>query len=359
MPRSRVTLRDVAALAGVSHQTVSRVINATERVNPDTRSRVEQAIQQLGYRRNEVARSMARGRTHLLACFSPNLIDFTFASMIEGAEQYARQQGYFLLSASAPDEETFACLMEELIHSRRADGLIVFNPFSDGRHRLAQGAGPLVFTGVHSASDDVDSISLDDWQAGYAAAEHLLGLGHRRMVCLTGPLLEDCSRERLDGFHAALAEAGVTCDPHCTLEGDWTVQAGFILARSLLETGCSFSALCAQNDRMAIGAVHALRRAGFSVPHDVSVIGVDDIPLAAYLEPPLTTLRQDPFAIGQMAAHLLIDRVEGLDGPVQHLLVPTELVVRESTVPHVPRESTAGFLTTDSRPPRASSLRDA
>ena len=125
MPRSRVTLRDVAALAGVSHQTVSRVINGAERVNPETRTRVEQAIQQLGYRRNEVARSMARGSTHLLACFSPNLIDFTFASMIEGAEQYARQQGYFLLSASAPDEQTFAeKLVEEGVEDAEQDQMV-------------------------------------------------------------------------------------------------------------------------------------------------------------------------------------------------------------------------------------------
>jgi len=347
MPRSRVTLRDVAALAGVSHQTVSRVINGAERVNPETRTRVEQAIQQLGYRRNEVARSMARGSTHLLACFSPNLIDFTFASMIEGAEQYARQQGYFLLSASAPDEQTFACLVEELVHSRRADGLIVFNPYSDGRHRLARGTAPLVYAGVHTDSDGVDTVSLDDWQAGYTAATHLMELGHRQIACLTGPLVEDCTRERLEGFLAALAEAGVMPETNCTLEGDWTVESGYQAMQVLLAKGFSFSAVFAQNDRMAIGAIHALRQAGYGVPQDVSVIGFDDIPLAAFLDPPLTTLHQDAFEIGKVAARLLIARVEQPETLAQHVLLPAELVVRESTADrgsrgHTPREFAAG-----------------
>jgi DNA-binding LacI/PurR family transcriptional regulator len=331
MPRSRVTIREVAALAGVSHQTVSRVINGQERVNPETRTKVEEAIQQLGYRPNEVARSMAHGRTRLLACFSPNLIDYTFASMIEGAEQYARQQGYFLLSASAPDEATFTCLVEELIHSRRADGVIVFNPFSDNRHALVPKNTPLVFTGVHTPADGIDTISLDDRQAGYSAAEHLLRLGHRQFACLSGPLVEDCTRERTAGFLAALGEAGLDSTQATFQEGDWTVEAGYRATHTLLEAGIPFSAVCAQNDRMAIGAIHALRQAGLAVPANISVIGFDDIALAAYLDPPLTTMRQRPFEIGQQAARMLIERVEHSEAPVHHHLLEAQLVAREST----------------------------
>ena len=133
MARSQTTIRDVAARAGVSHQTVSRVINQSERVSPATRQRVEEAIAELGYRPNAVARSMARGRTCMLACFSPNLVDYTFACIIEGAESEARKHGYFLLTASAPDDVSFAALVEEIVHSHRAEALLVINPYIDDR----------------------------------------------------------------------------------------------------------------------------------------------------------------------------------------------------------------------------------
>jgi len=331
MPRSRVTIRDVAALAGVSHQTVSRVINGHERVTPETRQRVMRAIDDLGYRPNEVARSMAQGRTRLLACFSPNLIDYTFASLIEGAEQMARQQGYFLLSASAPDEETFACLVEELIHSRRADGLIVFNPYSDGRYTRMPKGVPGVYAGVHTPTEELDTISLDDKEGGRIAAQHLLSLDHRRIACLTGPITEECTRERLAGLANALGDAGARSEDCVNFEGDWSVESGYRATQMLLRSGHEISAICAQNDRMAIGAIHALREAGLHVPQDVSVIGFDDIPLAAYINPPLTTIRQVPYDIGQVAARLLIERVEQPTRAVQHLLLPAKLIVREST----------------------------
>lgn len=331
MPRSHVTIRDVAALAGVSHQTVSRVINGYERVNPETRQRVEQAIEQLGYRPNAVARSMAHGRTRILACFSPNLTDFTFASLIEGAEQTSRQQGYYLLSASAPDEATFACLVEELIHSRRADGLIVFNPYSDGRHALTPPNVPVVYAGIHTPTENADTVSLDDRQGGGIAARYLLGLNHRQIACISGPMVEDCTRERLAGFQAELAKAGLDGENCHTLEGDWSVESGYEMTGKMLARGARFSAIFAQNDRMAIGAMHALREWGLMVPQDVSVIGFDDIAVAAYLDPPLTTVRQVPFEIGKEAARLLIQRIEQPLLPLQHKLLVPELVKREST----------------------------
>lgn len=331
MPRSHVTIREVAALAGVSHQTVSRVINRSERVNPETRQRVEAAIEQLGYRPNAVARSMAHGRTRMLACFAPNLIDYTFASLIEGAEQTCRQRGYFLLSASAPDEAAFASLVEELLHSRRVDGLIVLNPYSDRRHTLIPKSIPLVYAGIHTPTANADTISLDDRGGGQMVARYLLGLNHRRIACITGPLVEDCTRERIAGFQAELQLAGAPLDGCQMQEGDWTVESGYQAARRLIQNDGGFSAVFAQNDRMGIGAIHALREAGLRVPGDISVIGFDDIPLAAYLDPPLTTVRQEPFEIGKAAAGLLIERIELPERPRQHRLVPAELVTRQST----------------------------
>ncbi len=331
--RTHVTIRDVASQAGVSHQTVSRVINNNERVSPETRARVLDAINQLGYKPNAIARFMAKGRTRSLACLSPNLTDYTFACIIEGAETEARQSNYFLITASAPDEDTFRCLVEELVASRRTEGLLVINPYIDGRHLDLPQFVPIVFVGAHPRSEEVDSVALDDWGAAHMAVRHLLELGHRRIALITGPQVEDCTQDRLAGYQAALRSAGVEPDPALMVEGDWSATSGFEAVAKLCARGINFTALFAQNDRMAIGAIRALRERGARVPQDVSVIGFDDLPLASYFDPPLTTMRQDMFGIGREAARLLIRALEDPASPRRQLRLPAELVVRNSTAP--------------------------
>jgi len=331
MPRSRITIRDVAARAGVSHQTVSRVINNSERVTPETRQRVEDAIQELGYRPNAIARFMAQGRTRTFACFSPNLTDYTFASIIEGAETAARQQGYFLLTASAPDEQTFADLVEQLVASNRTEGLLVINPYDDGRHKRLPLNVPVVFLGAHPRAEKVASVSLDDHATGIAATNHLLELGHQRIALITGPLCEDCSQDRQNGYVAALASYNIQTDPALILEGDWSATSGYWAVKTLLENETDFTGIFAQNDRMAVGAIRALRETNLDVPRDISVIGVDDMPLASYFDPPLTTMKQDTFAIGQQAAHLLMQAVENPTVAPRNLNLPAALILRQST----------------------------
>lgn len=336
MPPSRVTIRDVAARAGVSHQTVSRVINNSERVNGDTRERVEIAIKELGYRPNAIARFMARGRTFTLACFSPNLIDFTYANIIEAAETEARRLGYFLLTASAPDEKSFATLVDQLLYSRRAEGLLAIAPYLDARHeRLPQNI-PTVFVGAEPIQDGAFSVCLDEVNAGITATQHLLELGHRQIAHITGPLIEDCTRHRLSGYQEALKSWGVSYDPALVEEGDWSATSGYHIVKRWLKTGAQFSAIFAQNDRMAVGAIRAIRDAGRRVPDDISVIGFDDMPLASYFEPPLTTIRQDMTQIGQGAIHLLIQAVEQAETSPPKLRLPAELVQRGSTSPYTP-----------------------
>lgn len=331
MARSRVTIRDVAAQARVSHQTVSRVINDSQRVRPATRARVETAIAELGYRPNAIARFMARGRTGSLACLAPNLIDYTFASIIEGAQIEARAQGFFLLSASAPDEETFASLVDQLVDSRRTEGIMVINPYADGRYALLPHSFPTVFIGARPRAEAADSVALDDATVAQQAAQHLLELGHRRLGMVTGPLVEDCAQDRSAGFHAALSAAGLTAEPAWVLEGDWSATSGYGALLQLAAAGPLPQAIFAQNDRMAVGILRAARDLGLRIPDELSVIGVDDIPLAAYFAPPLTTMRQDFIAIGREAARLLIHAVAEPEAPRRHLRLPAELVVRRST----------------------------
>lgn len=292
---------------------------------------MESAIAQLDFRPNVIARSMALGRTHTLACLSPNLTDFTFASIIEGAEAEARQHGYFLLSSSAPDPATFAALTEQLVGQRRVDGVMVINPYIDGRYHHLSAEVPGLLVGARSRDPRVASIALDERRAGETATRHLLSLGHRRLALIHGPLAEDCCQDRNAGFDLAFQEAGLTVDPALIQAGDWSATSGYEAAQRLLSQGAPFTALFAQNDRMAVGAIRALREAGRRVPDEVSVIGFDDIPLASYFDPPLTTMRQDMPAIGRTAAQLLIQRLEHPDQPPAHTACPAELVVRHST----------------------------
>ncbi len=329
--RPRSTIRDVAALAGVSHQTVSRVINGSERVNAETRQRVQTAIAQLEYRPNAIAREMAQGRTRILACLSPNLTDYTLASIIEGAENEARQHGYFLMSASAPDEIAFGTLVEQLISSRRAEGLMVINPYADLRYTHLPAHTPMVFVGARPRSADLSAIALDDQAAGYAATRHLITLGHRHIAMITGPCLEDCTQDRQNGYEAALNEANIPLDKAFTFEGDWSATSGYQAVRQFIEHGKPMTAIFAQNDRMAIGAIRALREFGQRVPDDVSIIGFDDMPLASYFDPPLTTMRQDTYKIGQAAAQMLIRAIENPKLVPEFVKKPAELIIRRST----------------------------
>lgn len=333
MPRSPVTIRDVAVRAGVSHQTVSRVINASERVTPETRQRVEQAIKELGYQPNAIARSMAIGRTYMLGCFSPNLTDFTFASMIEGAENEARKHGYILVSSSTPDDESFARLIDEMVNSRRIEGLLVINPYAESYSDLLVKHFPTVLVGATPSNDDLPSVSLDNEDAGRQVVEYLIQLGHRSIAVLTGPMNEDSSQDRFKGSKSALQQSGLTLDAHLVRTGDWSATSGYEAVQSLLQANGSFTALVAQNDRMAVGAIRALRESNLAVPQNVSVIGFDDMPLASYFDPPLTTMRQDTFSLGREAARLLIKAIKDGVFRQEPIRMQAELVIRGSTRP--------------------------
>jgi DNA-binding LacI/PurR family transcriptional regulator len=331
MSKTRPTLRDVAQKAGVSHQTVSRVINGSDDVLPETRALVEAAIEEMGYRPNAIARSMARGQTHTLACISPNLTDYTFASVIEGAEVEARQHKYFMLSSSASDPEAFRELVDELVGHRRVDGLIVINPYADQRFEFVPKNFPLVFVGASAHEKDISSVSLDDEKVAYEATRHLISLGHTNIALVTGPMEEDCSQDRAEGYRRALTEAGIAFDESLVIEGDWSATSGRDALLSFIEQGRVPTAVFAQNDRMAMGVMSAAREAGIKVPSQLAVIGVDDMPLSSYFDPPLTTMRQDIPRIGREATRMLLDIIQKKSTQTCDMKLPAELVVRQST----------------------------
>ncbi|MDO9122606.1 MAG: LacI family DNA-binding transcriptional regulator [Anaerolineaceae bacterium] len=331
MTSKRPTIRDVAQLAGVSHQTVSRVINQYDRINPETRKKVDDAIEVLGYHPSAIARSMSYGGTRTFACISPNLTDYTFASMIEGAETYAREHGYFLISATAPDASSFQNLVEQLVQSRRTEGLLVINPYADKRYLYLPKDVPVVLLGARPRTKGLASVALDDKQGGYLATKHLLSLGHKQIALISGPLEEDCVQDRINGYKKALDEAGLPFEKELIYSGDWSATSGQVGVENLIKQGMNFSAIFAQNDRMATGAIHFMQKIDWRIPEDVSIVGFDDMPLSSYFNPSITTIRQDVPILGHNAVRLLINKKENPGEEIQQLLYTPELVVRNST----------------------------
>ncbi len=327
----RPTLRDVAALAGVSHQTVSRVINHAPGVTQETREAVEKAIAALGYRPHAIARSMAEGKTRTLACLAPNLTDYTYASNMEGAEAVLRRHGYFLLSASYAGHHQFEALVDALVNRRRVDGLIVISPYVDLPVRLLPADFPVVLMGGCPRDDVAHLVYLDNRDGARQAAGHLLALGHRRIGQITGPCAEDCSQERDAGYRLALADAGVEWNAALTAEGDWSATSGYAGFQALYGRTGDITAVVVQNDRMAVGVIRAARDAGLRVPQDLSVIGFDDMPLASYFDPPLTTMRQDTVGIGRVCAARLMAILAAAEPSTEPTRLASEIVVRGST----------------------------
>jgi LacI family transcriptional regulator len=336
MKHKRATIKDVAAQAGVSRQTVSRVLNENDYVANETRARVLAAVAELDYRPNAVARSMVTGRTHMLGCVLPNLTDYTFAIYIESAQAEARRRGYFILTGSAPTEADVESLLEEML-DRRVDGLLVFNPRADYRYRcflpLIEKGVAVVYLGNTPCDEPVSWIKCDDREGGYQATHYLIDLGHAVVATIIGPTNEECTLERLEGYRQALAQAGLEFDPALMVSGDWSPTSGYQAAQQLLAAGQSFSAIFTQNDLMAVGAIRALREAGLRVPDDVSVIGFDDIPLASYLDPPLTTLRQPMEESGRQAARMLIETIQDPNRSSEGVLIHARLIERTSCAP--------------------------
>jgi DNA-binding LacI/PurR family transcriptional regulator len=327
MPR-QPTIRDVAKHAGVSHQTVSRVINDHELVSPETRRRVEAAIQELNYVPSPIARGLTSNRTHSIGLVSTDISGHFFAEVAAGAEVEARRRGYYLVIASVEehaeeDERAYLRLMLE----RRVEGLIVARP------RLPispEQAVPLVAI-ASSEAPGLTVVDVDNRRGGLEATGHLLAHGHRSIATITGPMEWPSSRARLAGYLDAMA--GIDLEPDRRLvepAPDWGLADGQAAMARLLGRTTQFTALFAHSDLIAIGAIRELRAHGLQVPGDVSVVGYDDLPVAAYVDPPLTTVHQPTRAVGEAAAGLVLDAVGGGLPAGVHLL-PIRLVERTST----------------------------
>lgn len=335
--RKRTTIRDVAAAAGVSYQTVSRVLNNKSDVAEETRRRVHQVIKNLGYQPSAVARSLAVKRTRTLGLITADFGDFFFTQVIVGAEAEARQQDYFFILGSTelnPDDEPEYL---RLLTERQVDGILFARPSTEGasNHLLSlihQGV-PLVTTAYHVPQEKLMVVDVDNQDGGRQATEHLIQAGHRPIGMITGPIGWKSAQDRAQGYRLALESAGIPFDPLLVEHSDWSFESGYRAMERLLERAPHLTALFAQNDRIAIGAMRALREAGRDIPRDMAIVGYDDIPVAAYCHPPLTTIRQPMIEVGQLAARLLIQLVENPETERREVLLKPELVKRDTTLP--------------------------
>jgi len=329
----RATLHDVAQLAGVSHQTVSRVVNGHRSVAAVTRTRVLEAIRELDYAPNRVAQSLATRRSRTVGVIGYGTTHYGPSQMVAHVEAGLKAQGYGLVYATVPDlsddvlRQQIAALRNQLI-----DGLVLVTPVGGGHLMQASDFIRLPFVMIDSMlGEHVPSVVIHQHHGARLAVRHLIEAGHRAIGEISGPLDWSGAKQRHDGWLATLAEAGLA--PGASEEGAWTAASGYQAARRLLERRERFTALFVGNDQMALGAIRALRERSLRVPEHVSVVGFDDIPEAAYFEPPLTTVRQDFATLGQQAVDLLLARMDAPDAPPHQRVLYPQLIERASVAP--------------------------
>ena len=328
-------LEDVAEHAGVSHQTVSRVINNHPNVSKATREKVEAAIAELGYRRNTAARSLVTRRSQTIGVLGSELAQYGPANTLLGVEQAARDAGYFV-SIAALRAVSRDAIFDALRHftDQSVDGIAVLVPHSETLKILEEyNAGVPVIAVGSLGSAAVSGAMVDQKRGAELAVGHLIERGHRRIVHVAGPSDWTDGALRAEGWRSALADAGL---PHDLLhEGDWSAGSGYDIGRKLAAER-SATAVFVGNDQMALGVLRAFNEAGVRVPDDVSVVGFDDQPESAYFSPPLTTVRQDFEELGRRCMDIMLKEIEA-GAPVSSTVVTPGLLLRASTAPPAAR----------------------
>ncbi len=322
-------MSDVAAVAGVSHQTVSRVLNDHPSVRPETRQRVVDAIAQLGYRRNTAARALVTRRTGTIGVLSSGSALFGPTSTLIAVEGAARDAGLFV-SVATVSRWTAESVSGSLEHfmSQGVDGVVVIAAHDDAVEAVQGFADPvpIVMVGPKDLPGPLHSVAVDQYAGARMAVRHLLDLGHRDVSHLAGPVDWLDARWRIQGWRDELATAGVTAGE--PIPGDWTAGRGYAVGRSLV-AGPLPTAVFAANDQLALGLLRAFAEAGVRVPDDISVVGFDDVDGSAHFFPPLTTVRQEFGALGRRCMEVLLEAIEGR--PAESSLIAPSVVARASS----------------------------
>ncbi len=332
-------LEDIAQLAGVSRSTVSRVINNHPNVREHTRAKVLQVIEETGFRPNPAARTLVTQCTQVIGMVIPTTLNVVFEdptyypTLLQGVAEAANERDYGMLLWMGQSGEDEARFHQRILQNRLMDGLVIAS---------AREGDPLVehliesklpFTMVERPfkfHDQISYVSVDNVRAAQIAVEHLLGLGYRRIGTVTGAMDNADGQDRLTGYKNALQRAGVPIDDNLVVEGRFTYQTGYLGMKQLLKQAQDIEAVFTASDRTAMGVLQALNDVGLRVPDDIALVSFDDMLYSAEATPPLTTIRQPTTQQGADATSLLIDLIEGVVQGPRQILLPTQLVIRES-----------------------------
>ncbi len=329
----RVSIKDIARVAGVSHSTVSRALRNSPLVNAETAAYIRRIAQEMGYTPNIVAQSLVTQRTYTIGLVVTSISDPFVDAIVDGIEALATREGYSVFLSSSHADPGREIAVVEAFHRRRVDGVIVLASRVGSLYteRLQELGVPIVLINNQAGGEYVYSVSADNLGGARNAVCHLIELGHRRIAYVGCHFRPPSNRHRLEGYRQALTRAAIPYDPNLVIHPREfsDLENGRVALPHLLDAGAT--AVFCYNDRMAIGLMNAARDQGIRIPQDLSVVGFDDIEASALVTPRLTTVRQPRYEMGQRAMAMLLSLLAGEE--VQDIVLPTELIIRESTAP--------------------------
>jgi DNA-binding LacI/PurR family transcriptional regulator len=336
----RVSIKDIAKSAGVSHSTVSRALSDSPLVSDETKARIQRLAQEMGYSPNTLARSLVTRQTYTVGVVVTTIADPFVAEVVHGIEATAHDYSYtvILSSSGAQPEREIAAV--EMLRSKRVDGVIVTSSRVGALYieHLERIGVPIVLINNHNESSGryTFTVTVDNRHGGYLATDHLVQLGHRRIAYVTAPADHSSDLDRMAGYRQALIAGEIEPDPALIVPGNGRADGGERALPALMELSEPPSAVFCYNDMTAIGLMHAARRVGLPVPRDMAVVGFDDIPFASYFYPPLTTIAQPKVEMGRLAMKMALSLMtigeENREEELSNIVVRGKLVVRASTV---------------------------
>ncbi|WON76848.1 DNA-binding transcriptional regulator CytR [Serratia sp. UGAL515B_01] len=330
---SMTTMKDVAEMAGVSTATVSRALMNPEKVSTPTRQKVEQAVLAVGYSPHALSRSVKRNESRTILVIVPNICDPFFADVIQGIEQTAAQHGYLVLIGDCAQQHQQERTFVNLIITKQIDGMLLLGsnlPF-DASKEEQRNLPPMVMANEFAPELELPTVHIDNLTAAFEAVNYLQQLGHKRIACVAGPENMPLSHYRLQGYIQALRRNGIDIESSYITRCDFSYEAGAKALASLMALPKPPTAVFCHSDTIAIGVLSQAKKMGFRIPQDLSIVGFDDIKLTQYCDPPLTTVAQPRFQIGQQAMLLLLEQLHGQVVNNGSRLLDSELIIRDST----------------------------
>jgi len=328
-----VTIKDIAKLAGVSVNTVSRALNNKPDVSEETKKRIIDIANELGYVKNFTASSLKQKESRIVGVVLADSSNPFYAEVLKGIEAAARKYGYQIILCNTEREYKIEEEMIKILIGRRVDGLIIgpVQTRNDDIKMLKNMNFPTVILGRHFEDIEIDEIYNNEIKGGYLATKHLIARGRKRIIMLNGFLEKSPARMRLEGYRKALEDSNIPFDENMVFIGDIDFLDGYRRINDIINKGVNFDAIFCYNDIMALGVIKALQEKRYKIPRDVSIVGYDDILYSELVNPPLTTIKIKKYELGFEAFRLLVNRLRGRRKKVKKVVLDVELVIRKST----------------------------